>query len=264
MLLSIVSRWVSENITLALHRPRAEEEKSVSEKDSATSYTDSEIPPTLRSSQWMSAVWMWPPSLKSEFSVPGFKWVPQVKVFKYLRVSWSMRSMGGVAYSVMWQKLYSRGGSGAWRWSSQLTVSLLWQTEKNWRDHVLLWFHSNTFPTHNNHVSFRSEKVEIPGLQYDMQKGLANEKIPMQSLRGLISGPLLRRCQRLSLLCFHLSALGRKPEGNWFRMEETSETECSLSKLKISLRQSPPPSHCHFHFLAPSLLLCLPFVSSTV
>lgn len=84
-------------------------------------------------------------------------------------------------------------------------------------------------------------------------------EIPTQTPHGFIFSTLLCCCQCLSLLCFHLSALGRKPEGNRFRMEETSKTECSLSKLKISPCQSPPPpSHCHFHFISLSFLLCLP------
>lgn len=116
-------------------------------------------------------------------------------------------------------------------------------------------------PVHSNHPSFRTEKVEHSELQYDMLKGLSKRKIPIQTLCGLISSPLLCRCQCQSLLCFHLSALGRKPEGGRFKMEDTSGSECSLSKLKISLRQPPPPSHCHFYFLSLSLWLCLPFES---
>lgn len=103
-------------------------------------------------------------------------------------------------------------------------------------------------------LSHLGEKVSLSELQYDM---LANERCLYRHCMASYSSALLRCCQCLSLLCFHLSAHGRKPEGNSFRMEETSKTECSLSKLKISLRQSPPPSHCHFYFLSPALLLCL-------
>ncbi len=90
-------------------------------------------------------------------------------------------------------------------------------------------------------------------------KGLHKRK--RQTLHSLISGPLLGCCQCLSLLCFHLSALGRKPEGNGFRMEKTSEILVQSVQAKdITLSVSS--------FLSLSLLLsisvfllCLPFVS---
>lgn len=82
-------------------------------------------------------------------------------------------------------------------------------------------------------------------------------RIPVQTEEGFISRAPLCCCHCLSLLCFHLSALGRKREGNTFRMEETSQTECRLSKLKMYLCQSLP-SYCHFYFPSLSLSLSAP------
>lgn len=82
-------------------------------------------------------------------------------------------------------------------------------------------------------------------------------RLPVQTEEGFISRAPLCCCHCLSLLCFHLSALGRKREGNTFRMEETSQTECRLSKLKMYLCQSLP-SYCHFYFPSLSLPLSAP------
>lgn len=61
---------------------------------------------------------------------------------------------------------------------------------------------------------------------------------------------------------FPLVSSQEGPEGSTSRMEETCESECSLSELKISLRHSPPPLLLSLIlsvavFLALSPFLCL-------